>query len=180
MLGNDFRQNAVPVDSERDGIRMTGFAGLPTFNRANTQCRFRFVNGRSVRDSLLRGAAKAEVRFRDDRQARGLAVSATHRAIDQHGRRTSTTVSRDALAAMRPGDTPFPGRLIDHARTTVTPQAAFRGRITTRGRQRFRHPSAVDNRVRTGKHRRHYRQGNAKRGSVSHAGTHSGKTPCRE
>ena len=161
VLGNDFRQNAVPVDSERDGIRMTGFAGLPTFNRANTQGQFLFVNGRPVRDRLLLGAvkgayqgvlapqrypvvvlfidlpaaavdvnvhpAKAEVRFRDNRQVRGLVVSAIHRAIEQHGRRTSTTVSRDALAAMRPGDTPFPGRLFDHARPTWTPQAAWRG-----------------------------------------------------
>ena len=161
VLGNDFRQNAVPVDSEREGIRMTGFAGLPTFNRANTQGQFLFVNGRPVRDRLLLGAvkgayqgvlapqrypvvalfidlpaaavdvnvhpAKAEVRFRDNRQVRGLVVSAIHRAIEQHGRRTSTTVSRDALAAMRPGDTPFPGRLFDHARPTWTPQAAWRG-----------------------------------------------------
>ena len=161
VLGNDFRQNAVPVDSERDSIRITGFAGLPTFNRANSQGQFLFVNGRPVRDRLLLGAvkgayqgvlapqrypvvalfidlpaatvdvnvhpAKAEVRFRDNQQVRGLVVSAIHRAIEQHGRRTSTTVSRDALAAMRPGDTPFPGRLFDHARTTVTPQAAWRG-----------------------------------------------------
>ncbi len=161
VLGNDFRQNAVPVDSERDGIRMTGFAGLPTFNRANTQGQFLFVNGRPVRDRLLLGAvkgayqgvlapqrypvvalfidlpasvvdvnvhpAKAEVRFRDNRQVRGLVVSAIHRAIEQHGRRTSTTVSRDALAAMRPGDTPLPGRLFDHAQATWTPQAAWRG-----------------------------------------------------
>ena len=161
VLGNDFRQNAVPVDSERDGIRMTGFAGLPTFNRANTQGQFLFVNGRPVRDRLLLGAvkgayqgvlapqrypvvalfidlpaaavdvnvhpAKAEVRFRDNRQVRGLVVSAIHRAIEQHGRRTSTTVSRDALEAMRPGDSPFPGRLFDHAQATLTPQAAWRG-----------------------------------------------------
>ncbi len=161
VLGNDFRQNAVPVDSERDGIRMTGFAGLPTFNRANTQGQFLFVNGRPVRDRLLLGAvkgayqgvlapqrypvvalfidlpaaavdvnvhpAKAEVRLRDNRQVRGLVVSAIHRAIEQHGRRTSTTVSRDALEAMRPGDSPFPGRLFDHAQATLTPQAAWRG-----------------------------------------------------
>ena len=161
VLGNDFRQNAVPVESERDGIRMTGFAGLPTFNRANTQGQFLFVNGRPVRDRLLLGAvkgayqgvlapqrypvvalfidlpaaavdvnvhpAKAEVRFRDNRQVRGLVVSAIHRAIEQHGRRTSTTVSRDALEAMRPGDSPFPGRLFDHAQATLTPQAAWRG-----------------------------------------------------
>lgn len=160
VLGNDFRQNAVPVDIERDGIRITGFAGLPTFNRANTQGQFLFVNGRPVRDRLLLGAvkgayqgvlapqrypvvalfihipvaavdvnvhpAKAEVRFRDSQQVRGLVVSAIHRAIEQHGRRTSTTVSREALAAMRPGDTPFPGRLFDHAPSGWTPQAAWR------------------------------------------------------
>ena len=37
VLGRDFRENAAPVDAGRDEIRITGFAGLPTLNRANAQ-----------------------------------------------------------------------------------------------------------------------------------------------
>jgi len=36
ILGDDFGANAVAVDSEREGIVLTGFAGLPTFSRGNS------------------------------------------------------------------------------------------------------------------------------------------------
>lgn len=58
VLGADFGANAVPVDQTRDGIRLSGFAGLPTFSRGNTQHQFLFVNGRPVRDRLLLGAVR--------------------------------------------------------------------------------------------------------------------------
>lgn len=58
VLGKDFGENAVPVDQTRDGIRLSGFAGLPTFSRGNTQHQFLFVNGRPVRDRLLLGAIR--------------------------------------------------------------------------------------------------------------------------
>jgi DNA mismatch repair protein MutL len=58
VLGDDFGANAVSVDSEREGIVLTGFAGLPTFSRGNNQHQFLFVNGRPVRDKLLHGAVR--------------------------------------------------------------------------------------------------------------------------
>jgi DNA mismatch repair protein MutL len=33
VLGGDFTTNAVPVDIERDGLRLTGYAALPTYSR---------------------------------------------------------------------------------------------------------------------------------------------------
>jgi DNA mismatch repair protein MutL len=59
ILGPDFRANAVAVDAEREGVRVTGFAGLPTFSRANSLAQYLFVNGRPVRDKLLIGALRA-------------------------------------------------------------------------------------------------------------------------
>ena len=56
ILGDDFGANAVAVDSEREGIVLTGFAGLPTFSRGNSAHQYLFVNGRPVRDKLLHGA----------------------------------------------------------------------------------------------------------------------------
>ncbi|MGE5502203.1 MAG: DNA mismatch repair endonuclease MutL, partial [Ignavibacteriales bacterium] len=43
----------------RDGVRLSGFAGLPTYNRGNAAHQYLFVNGRPVRDRLLQGALRA-------------------------------------------------------------------------------------------------------------------------
>lgn len=58
VIGHDFVQNAVAIDSEREGILLTGFAGLPTFNRGNALNQFFFINGRPVRDKQLLGAVR--------------------------------------------------------------------------------------------------------------------------
>ncbi len=68
ILGADFRDNAVAVDAEREDIHLAGFAGLPTFHRANAAHQYLFVNGRPVRDKLLLGAirgAYADLMTRD-------------------------------------------------------------------------------------------------------------------
>lgn len=58
ILGRDFQDNVMPVEIEREGVRLSGFAGLPTFNRGNAQAQYLFVNGRPVRDKLLIGAVR--------------------------------------------------------------------------------------------------------------------------
>src|ERR1043166_8395539 len=58
IMGRDFEANAAPVGVEREGVRLSGFAGLPTYNRANTTMQFLFVNGRPVRDKLLIGVVR--------------------------------------------------------------------------------------------------------------------------
>jgi DNA mismatch repair protein MutL len=58
IMGRDFEANAASVGVEREGVRLSGFAGLPTYNRANTTMQFLFVNGRPVRDKLLIGAVR--------------------------------------------------------------------------------------------------------------------------
>ncbi len=59
VLGQDFRANAFAVEAEREGVRLSGFAGLPTASRANSLGQYLFVNGRPVRDKLLFGAVRA-------------------------------------------------------------------------------------------------------------------------
>ena len=60
VLGRDFRDNAIEIDAAREEVRLTGFAGVPTYNRGNSLHQFAFVNGRPVQDKLvwsaLRGA----------------------------------------------------------------------------------------------------------------------------
>jgi DNA mismatch repair protein MutL len=59
ILGKDFAANALPVAAEREGIKLYGYIGVPTFNRGNALAQYLFVNGRPVRDRLLAGAVRA-------------------------------------------------------------------------------------------------------------------------
>ncbi len=58
VMGREFGENALPIKAEREGVRLTGFAGLPTYNRGRADLQFLFVNGRPVRDKLLVGAVR--------------------------------------------------------------------------------------------------------------------------
>ncbi|MEM7121379.1 MAG: DNA mismatch repair endonuclease MutL [Pseudomonadota bacterium] len=58
VMGREFQDNAVPVDSVRETARLTGYAGVPTLNRPTSQGQYLFVNGRPVRDRLLLGAIR--------------------------------------------------------------------------------------------------------------------------
>ena len=59
IMGRDFLSDALPVEAERDGISISGFASLPTLNRGDSTLQFLFVNGRPVRDKVLIGALRA-------------------------------------------------------------------------------------------------------------------------
>ena len=85
VLGPDFRANAIAIDAERDGVRVTGFAGLPTLSRANTLGQYLFVNGRPVRDKLLVGAVRgayADYLPRDRHPVLALFVTLETREVD--------------------------------------------------------------------------------------------------
>ena len=58
IMGREFSDNALAIDYTRDGARLSGFAGLPTYNRGNSAHQYLFVNGRPVRDRLLQGALR--------------------------------------------------------------------------------------------------------------------------
>ena len=59
LMGREFADNAIAIDAEREGLCLTGYAGLPTLNRTNNRMQYLFVNGRPVRDRLLAGALRA-------------------------------------------------------------------------------------------------------------------------
>jgi len=58
VMGREFADNAVAVSAERGGIRLGGYAGVPTLNRGNARAQYLFVNGRPVQDRLLVGAVR--------------------------------------------------------------------------------------------------------------------------
>ncbi|MDM7956676.1 DNA mismatch repair endonuclease MutL [Blastomonas sp.] len=59
LTARGLADNAVLLDFEREGVRLTGVAGLPTYNRGVADHQFLFVNSRPVRDRLLVGAVRA-------------------------------------------------------------------------------------------------------------------------
>jgi DNA mismatch repair protein MutL len=59
ILGSDFAPNCIALDQVRDTVRLSGFAGLPTFNRGTREHQHLFVNGRPVKDRLIVGAVRA-------------------------------------------------------------------------------------------------------------------------
>ena len=58
IMGRDFGDNALVLDAMRENVRLTGYAGLPTLNRATASHQYLFVNGRPVKDRLLIGAIR--------------------------------------------------------------------------------------------------------------------------
>ncbi|HPF78223.1 MAG TPA: DNA mismatch repair endonuclease MutL [Alphaproteobacteria bacterium] len=59
ILGNDFGENSVPVEADRDTIKVSGYTSLPTLNRATNQYQYLFINGRPVKDRMLLGCVRA-------------------------------------------------------------------------------------------------------------------------
>jgi DNA mismatch repair protein MutL len=100
LMGRDFADNAVPVEAAREGVRLAGYAGVPTYNRANAQMQFLFVNGRPVRDKLLIGAVRgayADFLARDRHPALALFLDCDPAFVDVNVHPAKTEVRfRDA------------------------------------------------------------------------------------
>ena len=68
IVARELAEDGVVIDLERGPVRLTGVAGLPTFNRGVADHQYLFVNGRPVKDKLLVGAVRgayAEMLARD-------------------------------------------------------------------------------------------------------------------
>ncbi|HEY9211709.1 MAG TPA: DNA mismatch repair endonuclease MutL [Ancylobacter sp.] len=59
VLGHEVAGNAIDIHGIREGARLEGTAGLPTYSKANSLSQYLFVNGRPVRDKVLIGAIRA-------------------------------------------------------------------------------------------------------------------------
>ncbi|NIZ14186.1 DNA mismatch repair endonuclease MutL [Phaeobacter sp. HF9A] len=59
VIGRDFAENALKIDATRDGLRLYGYAALPTYSRGAAVTQFLFVNTRPVKDRMLTGALRA-------------------------------------------------------------------------------------------------------------------------
>jgi len=85
VLGRDFADNALPIDAQRDGFHLTGYAALPTYSRGAAVAQYLFVNGRPVRDKMLLGALRAaymDVLSRDRHPVAALFVDCDPTLVD--------------------------------------------------------------------------------------------------
>ncbi len=85
VLGRDFADNALAIDTQRDGFHLTGYAALPTYSRGAAVAQFLFVNGRPVRDKMLLGALRAaymDVLSRDRHPVAALFVDCDPTLVD--------------------------------------------------------------------------------------------------
>ena len=62
VCGSGFLEQALPIEIERNGLRLWGWVGLPTFSRSQADLQYFYVNGRMVRDMLVTHAVRQAYR----------------------------------------------------------------------------------------------------------------------
>ncbi|MBX9914204.1 MAG: DNA mismatch repair endonuclease MutL [Pseudomonadaceae bacterium] len=62
VCGPGFLEQALPIEIERNGLRLWGWVGLPTFSRSQADLQYFYVNGRMVRDKLVSHAVRQAYR----------------------------------------------------------------------------------------------------------------------
>ncbi len=85
LIGREFVDNSIQIEAEREGLRLTGLAALPTYSRGAAVAQYLFVNGRPVRDKQLIGALRAgylDVLARDRHPAAALFLDCPPDRVD--------------------------------------------------------------------------------------------------
>ncbi|WP_338244814.1 DNA mismatch repair endonuclease MutL [Aurantiacibacter hainanensis] len=106
LVARELADNGVTIDLERPGaegpMRLTGVAGLPTYNRGVADHQYLFVNGRPVKDRLLTGAVRgayADMLARDRHAVLALFLNIPFADVDVNVHPAKTEVRfRDAAA----------------------------------------------------------------------------------
>jgi len=85
LMGASFVQQSLAMEFETQDIKLSGWVGLPTFNRSQTDMQYIFVNGRIVRDRLLSYAVKqayADVLYHGRHPAYLIFIEMPHDLVD--------------------------------------------------------------------------------------------------
>lgn len=85
VLGAEFAAQSLAVDFEHNGMRLSGWVGLPTASRSSADQQYFFVNGRAVRDKTVAHAVKqayADVLFHGRYPAYVLFLELDPRRVD--------------------------------------------------------------------------------------------------
>ncbi len=102
IVARELAENGVAIDLERGAMRLTGIAGLPTYNRGVADHQYLFVNGRPVKDRTLTGAVRgayADMLARDRHAVLALFLELPPEEVDVNVHPAKTEVRfRDAPA----------------------------------------------------------------------------------
>lgn len=102
IVARELADNGVAIGLQRDAMRLTGVAGLPTYNRGVADHQYLFVNGRPVKDRLLTGAVRgayADMLARDRHAVLALFLDLPPEDVDVNVHPAKTEVRfRDAAA----------------------------------------------------------------------------------
>ncbi|WP_040725286.1 DNA mismatch repair endonuclease MutL [Thiomicrorhabdus sp. Kp2] len=85
LMGSSFVEQSLSIAFETQDIKLSGWVGLPTFNRSQTDMQYIFVNGRIVRDRLLSYAVKqayADVLYHGRHPAYLIFIEMPHDLVD--------------------------------------------------------------------------------------------------
>lgn len=58
ICGKPFVEQSAEIDFERNGLRLWGWVGLPTFSRSQADLQYFYVNGRMVKDKVIAHAVR--------------------------------------------------------------------------------------------------------------------------
>ena len=102
IVARELADNGVDIAITRDAMRLSGVAGLPTYNRGVADHQYLFVNGRPVKDRLLAGAVRgayADMLARDRHAVLALFLDLPPEDVDVNVHPAKTEVRfRDAAA----------------------------------------------------------------------------------
>ncbi len=125
LCGAAFVENALKIEAEITGLKLTGWIALPTFSRAQADLQYFYVNGRMIRDKLVNHAVRQayhDVMYGDRHPAFALFLEITPDQVDVNVHPTKHEVRfresrlvhdfiyhslKDALANVRPTTTSF-------------------------------------------------------------------------
>ncbi len=134
LCGAAFIENALHMEIEGAGMRLSGWLGVPTFSRSQADLQYFYVNGRMVRDKLVMHALKAayhDVLYRGRHPAYVLFLEIPANLVDVNVHPTKSEIrfrdartvhdfifrgAHDALATERPAAQVV---IHDHAHTHV-------------------------------------------------------------
>ncbi|CAL7960521.1 DNA mismatch repair protein MutL [Alphaproteobacteria bacterium] len=59
ILGSEFMENAIYIEEAASGVKVYGYAAVPTYNRSKNNNMFCFVNKRMIKDTFLNSTIRA-------------------------------------------------------------------------------------------------------------------------
>jgi len=139
ICGQAFIDNAIFINMESSGLQLSGWLGLPTFTRSQSDLQYFYVNGRMVRDKLVTHAirqAYQDVIYHGRHPAYVLFLSLSPTLVDVNAHPTKHEVRfrdsrlvhgfiyrtlEDAIAQIRVGHAPAEDEFVNAVNETQSP-----------------------------------------------------------